>query len=192
MFARDERLIELAPVRPGDVVASGLDSLTGRMAASLGDRLHLSTSAVAVEQADHRVGVDYSGPSGAGRVSAEYVVSAIPATVLRRMSIEPPLDPPQRAAIDGLRYCDVMKVHLQFRRRFWLEGGPTLGMMSDLPIQSAWDSTHAQPGVRGILSIYAADAAARSLAALPALERFAFCLDQLERVYPGCGALYET
>jgi monoamine oxidase len=162
------------------------------MAAELGPRLHLATRATAIDQGQGRVTVYYDHPSGGGAIDAEYAISAMPFTALRRIEITPPLEPPRREAIAGLRYNQVMKVHLQFKRRFWHDGGGTVGLMSDLPIQTAWDSTWAQPGERGILSVYAADHAALALAALPEPRRWEFCVEQLERLYPGCGAAFET
>ena len=192
MYARDEKLIAETPPRSGDLVPGGLDALPRAMAAELGPRVHLATRATGIEQ-DHRgATVHYERPEGNGALEAEYVVVALPATALRRLEIAPPLDPPRREAIAGLRYNQVLKVHLQFKRRFWHDGGGTVGLMSDLPIQTAWDSTYAQPGERGILSVYAADWAALELAALPEPRRWEFCVEQLERIYPGCGAAFET
>lgn len=187
MYTRDEKLIEQAPARPGDLVPGGLDQVPRAMAAELGRRVHLASPATAIEQRERGVTVHYIG----GRIEAEYAVLAVPATVLRRFVFDPPLERPKAEAIAGLRYNQVLKVHLQFRRRFWCDDGGTVGLMSDLPIQTAWDSTCAQPGERGILSVYAADWAALVLAGLPEPERFAFCLEQLERIYPGCGASFE-
>ena len=187
MYARDEKLIEQAPVRPGDLVPDGLDQLPRAMTAELDGRVRPSTAVKGIEQDGGGVTVHHAR----GRIEAEYAVSALPGTVVRRLEMAPPLEPEQREAYAGLRYNRVMKVHLQFRRRFWHDGGGTVGLMSDLPIQTAWDSTYAQRGERGILSVYAADWAACALAAMPEAERFAFCVEQLERVYPGCGAEFE-
>ena len=127
----------------------------------------------------------------AGPIEAEYAVLAVPGTVVRKLRLDPPLRGPKAEAVAGLRYNNVLKVHLQFRRRFWRDDGGAVGIMSDLPIQTAWDSTYAQDGERGILSVYAADWGAEALAAMPESERFAFCVEQLERIYPGRGAHFE-
>ena len=63
--------------------------------------------------------------------------------------------------------------------------------MTDLPLQSAWDSTGAQAGERGILTVYKAGRQAVAIAALSPDERLARCLEQLEQVYPGCSAEFE-
>jgi monoamine oxidase len=122
---------------------------------------------------------------------ARYAIVALPCTVLRALPSTPPWHPLRLQAIRGLRYSHVMKVHLQFRRRFWLDHGGTRGATTDSPLQSVWDSTAFQAGERGILTIYKAGRQAAALAALPEDERLARCLAQLEQLYPGCSREFE-
>ena len=191
MYARDQRLIGESPVRDGDVAPDGLDRLAGTMAADLGSRVHLTTPVTALYQAGGGVTVRYSRDGVPGLIEARYAVVALPLTVLRSLEISPPFEPARRQAIEGLRYGHVLKTHLQFRRRFWNDAGPTAGAMTDLPFRSAWDSTQAQPGPRGILTTYTGGQAAVALAALPEQQRISRCLEQLEQLYPGCSAEFE-
>jgi monoamine oxidase len=191
MYARDQRLIEESPVRAGDVAPDGLDRLATAMADDLGSRVHLATPVTALHQDGGSVAVHYSRDGLPGLIEAGYAVVALPLTIVRTLEISPPFDPARRQAIDGLRYGQVLKTHLQFRRRFWNDAGPTAGAMTDLPFRSAWDSTQAQPGPRGILTTYTGSQAAVALAALPEEQRIGRCLEQLERIYPGCRADFE-
>jgi monoamine oxidase len=190
-YARDERMLQAFAERPASHAPGGLDQLTGAMAADLGARLHLSTAATGFAQAPQAVQVSYVRDGNAGSVEARYVVVAVPCSVLRSLPSTPGWHPLRLRAIRGLRYSHVMKVHLQFRRRFWLDHGESRGAMTDLPLQSAWDSTALQAGERGILTIYKAGRQAAALAALPEAERLARCLEQLEQVYPGCSSELE-
>ena len=190
-YARDERMLRAFAARQGMHAPGGLDQLTGGMAADLGGRLHLATTATGFAQTPQAVRVSYSRDRGAGEVEARYAIVAVPCTVLRTLPVSPPWRPERQRAIHGLRYSHVMKVHLQFRRRFWLDDGASRGAMTDLPLQSAWDSTGAQPGERGILTLYKAGRQVVALAALSEEERLARCLEQLEAVYPGCSAEFE-
>jgi monoamine oxidase len=190
MFARDERMIQQSPDRDAEYVPGGLDRLPARLAAGLADCLHLSTPVARLEWTADRVLVEYAG-ARPGAVSGRRVILAVPLVVLRRLGISPALPARQRAAIDGLRYCRVIKVHLQFARRFWHQGGPSSGLITDLPFQSAWDSTQAQPGPRGILSTYTAGTQADELGRWSEEQRIAWCLDQLAAIFPGCKAYFE-
>jgi monoamine oxidase len=190
-YARDERMLRAFADRPGTHALGGLDQLTTGMAADLGGRLHLATAATGFARAPDPVQVYYLRDGSVGEIEARYVVVAVPCTVLRTLAVTPPWQPARQRAIHGLRYSHVMKVHLQFRRRFWLDHDSS-GVMTDLPLQSAWDSTGAQAGERGILTLYKAGRQVVALAALPEAERLARCLAQLEEVYPGCSAEFEV
>jgi monoamine oxidase len=190
-YARDEAMLRSAVEGPSGHAPGGLDHLTRAMAGELGARLHLSTAATGFTRTPDTVHVDYVRDGNAGSIEARYAVVAVPCSVLRSLECSPPWHPMREAAIRGLRYSHVMKVHLQFRRRFWLDQGASRGAMTDLPLRSAWDSTGAQPGERGILTVYKAGPQAIAMEALSPDERLARCLEQLEQVYPGCSAELE-
>jgi monoamine oxidase len=190
MFARDERLIEQTPDRDAEYVPGGLDRLPTALAAELGDRLHLDTPVAALEWSANDVMARSTGVSESS-IRVGRVIVALPTTVLGQLQIRPALPAQQRAAQRGLRYCQVVKVHLQFARRFWHDDGPTSGLIGDLPFQSAWDSTQAQPGERGILTTYTAGSQAGRLRYWSERRRIAWCLEQLELLFPGCSRLFE-
>jgi monoamine oxidase len=191
MYARDERLMRQAPERPPECAPDGLDHLPNAIAAELGAGVVLESRVLAIEQGRRSVKVSVQERTTDRQIQARYAVVALPFGALRAIRVSPPLEPERQEAIDGLRYGHLVKTHLQFRHRFWLDGATTRGAITDLPFQSAWDSTHAQPGERGILTLYTAGQAAIELAAIPEPERFVHCLEQLERVYPGAGAHFE-
>src|SRR5262249_12555955 len=118
-YARDERLLaEFAEGESGHA-PDGLDQVTGAMAADLGGAVYLGTAATALAQTADGVRVGYLRDGAAGEVAARYAVVAVPGGVLRTLAVTPPWPPARQQAIAGLRYGHVLKVHLQFRRRFW-------------------------------------------------------------------------
>ncbi|MDP8924617.1 MAG: FAD-dependent oxidoreductase, partial [Chloroflexota bacterium] len=211
-YARDERLLEAATDGDDGRLRGGADRLPLAMAAELGQRVHLATPVTAVERDGRAVTVHYTagqsgdaaaangaagrnaGRGGAGRsgaIRAQYAVLATPLTALRRIEVRPGFAPERQAAIDGLGYTTIVKVFLQFRRRFWLDAGLSGRAMTDLPIQASYEATHGQPGERGILTVYTAGRASKYLTELHAEERLSFCLGHLERLYPGSGRHFE-
>ena len=190
-YARDERLLEADAEGDDGRLRGGTDRLPRAMAAELADRVHLATPVTALDHDERRVTVHYAGARAEGATRARYAILATPLTALRRMEVRPSFDPERRAAVDGLGYGSIVKVFLQFRRRFWLDAGLSGRAMTDLPIQASYEATYGQPGERGILTVYTAGRGALCLAALGDEERLAFCLEHLERLYPGCGAHFE-
>jgi monoamine oxidase len=190
MYARDERLIELAPDdQPAVLAVGGLDRLPLAMAAELGSRVHLGRPVEGLQHGPEGVVAHFGGQPG-GHITAQRAVLALPLSVLRTLRVEPALPVPQHELVAELPYGHVLKVLLQFRRRFWREQGVD-GILTDLPFRAAYDGTRGQPGERGILTIYIAGRSAAALAPLAEAARQAQVLAQLEQVFPGCQALFE-
>lgn len=189
-YGRDERLLQGAPDR-ADRVKGGLDQLPRAMAAELGARIYSATPATVLGQDAKLVTVEYVRDGARARIRAQLAVIAVPASVLRHLSFDPPLSLDRRQAVAGLRYGHVAKVLLQCRSRFWHDHGTDGGTFTDLPLHATYEATAGQPGQRGILTVYTAGRAAADLAGLPDAKRVGWCLDQLERIYPGCRAEVE-
>ena len=186
-YARDERLL-LEESDGADRAPGGMDRLPAAMAAELGPRVHLETAAIALARSAGSVTVRFARDGAAGTIVAGYAVVALPLTVLRSLEVQPPFDAARRQAVDGLGYGSVVKVLLQFKRRFWKDAGLSGRTLVDVPTYTTYDATEGQPGRRGILAFYTAGRLATELARLSDAERLARCLSLLELVYPGCSA----
>jgi monoamine oxidase len=191
-FARDERLLMHAPDWEAARVRGGMDRLPEAMAAELGERITSRTRVTGLAHDRRGVTVRYQRDGIVGHLQASYAVVALPLTVLRALEVDPPFDPRRRQAIAELPSSRVMKVLLQFRRRFWEDQGVNGRTFTDGSLQATYDATHGQPGRRAILTVYLADQVARLLATMTEEQRIAHCLGELERLYPGCGADLET
>jgi monoamine oxidase len=190
-YARDERLLQDAPEGDAVRVRGGMDRLPAAIAIELGPRVHLATPVTGLTQDGRTVSVRYIEHGEYGLIEAPHAVLAVPLTALRSFDVEPPFEPVRREAIRRLPYSHVLKVFLQFRRRFWRDRGLSGGLFADRPVRAAYEATHGQPGQRGILTVYTAGRVAAELAALPDDRRLARCLEELEQLYSGCRADFE-
>ncbi len=143
----------------------GNDALPAALAASLRGRVILGTAVTRIARRGSvlRIGMD---DGRAQQVSADYVVMALPATTLRKVTFTPALPEPQRRAIAALRYGPATRVLLQFERRFWKRVGHPAGYGSDQPTGAVWDGNEQQSGRAGILSLLAGGNAARDVRTL--------------------------
>jgi monoamine oxidase len=143
----------------------GNDALPAALAASLRGRVILGTAVTRIARRGSvlRIGMD---DGRAQQVSADYVVMALPATTLRKITFTPALPEPQRRAIAALRYGPATRVLLQFERRFWNRVGRPAGYGSDQPTGAVWDGNEQQSGRAGILSLLAGGNAARDVRTL--------------------------
>lgn len=189
-YARDEQLWQRAPdpaqSLPAGRVRGGIEQLPAAMAAELGERVRLGAAVRAVAQRAGGVEVAYERAGAPARLAARFAVLAVPPAALRRIRLDPPLDPARARALDELGRGRVVKVMLQVRRRFWAERGLTGRAFTDGLVQATYETTAGQPGERAVLTVYVADRAADALATLPDDERLAVCLATLEQLYPGC------
>lgn len=193
-YARDERLWHGAPGLPELIsgrVRGGMDQLPQAMAAELGERLKLNAPVTAICQDQTGVRVTYEQAGSHCEVQADRVVIAVPPPALRRIRLDPPLVGAQREAYEQLPMGHVTKVLLQVRRRFWEDHGVNGRAFTDGLVQATYETTAGQPGQRAVLTVYTGDQTAARLAAMSDAERLAVCLEELERLYPGCAGEIE-
>lgn len=151
-------------------VKGGNDQLATRMAAGLGDRVHCGSEVVAVSQRGRRVRVAVKQARQSSNVTVDYLIFALPATLLRRIPITPALPVRQHDAIARLKYGRGTKTLLQFSRRFWRGPKRPDGFGSALPFGAAWDGNEEQRGRPGILSLLAGGSASDATAGLMAKD----------------------
>ena len=83
------------------------------------------------------------------QLSCDYLVFALPATMLRRIPITPALPQQQHDAFARLKYGRATKTLLQFSKRFWRVPGRPRAFGSPLPFGAVWDGNEEQRGAPG-------------------------------------------
>lgn len=154
-FSHDE------PAGPGRMyrIEGGNDRLTHALAAGLEGRLLLNTEVLGVSTRGGNARVSLRSGRQRDQVTVDYVVFALPATLLRRVPITPGLPVHQHEAIASLKYGRGTKTLLQFDQRFWKRPGRPRAFGSALPIGAGWDGNEEQRGRAGILSLLAGGSA---------------------------------
>jgi monoamine oxidase len=163
-------------------IVGGNDRLASALAAPLGERLHLRTEVVAASQRGPKVRVTVKNARTQSQVACDYLVFALPATLLRRIPITPSLPAQQHDAFARLKYGRATRTLLQFSRPFWRVRGRPRAFGSPLPFGAVWDGNEEQRGRAGILSLLAggsASDASQELAARAGPSVLADSLDWL-------------
>jgi monoamine oxidase len=172
-------------------IRGGNDRLPMALAASLSDSIRYGAPVVQIRQADASIHVTYLRDRTPVTITGDYVVCALPARVVPTIEIAPELPLAKRTALQELGSLAMARVHLQTRRRFWLERGETGWAATDDPMD-IWDYSRDQPGQRGVLGAYLSGAIAREVTRLDSRERGRFVLERMERAHPGVTEEYET
>jgi monoamine oxidase len=143
-------------------IVGGNDRLAAAIAARLGGRVRLRTEVVAVSQRGATVRVALKDGRSQSQMTCDYVVLALPATVLRRIPITPSLPARQHEAFAVLKYGRATKSLLQFSRRFWRAPARPRAFGSALPFGALWDGNEEQRGRAGILTLLAGGGASEA------------------------------
>lgn len=154
-------------------VRGGNDLIATRLASELGDRVHLGSELVAVSQRGRNVRVSVKDKRQTSSLTVDYVVFALPATLLRRVPITPALPTRQHEAFVQLAYGRGTKTLLQFPRRFWRAKGRPQVFGSPLDFGAVWDGNEEQRGPSGILSLLAGGSASDATADIVSKEGIA-------------------
>ena len=140
-------------------ITGGNDRLPAALAARLDGRVQLGTELVAVSVRGRAVHATLKHGRTSAPLISDYLVLALPASVLRRVPITPALPAHQHEAIASLKYGRATKTLLQFSRRFWRAPGRPRAFGSPLPCGAIWEGNEEQTGRAGILTLLAGGSA---------------------------------
>jgi monoamine oxidase len=143
-------------------ISNGNQQLPAAIAAGLPQgTVHLGWRLIAIAaEGDGQVTLTFSTASGLRSAAFDYVILALPFSVLRGLDYSRAgFDPLKQQAITQLGYGTNSKLVLQFDDRYWNGRGAWPGISNgfietDLPFQSTWDSSRAEPGADGLLTNY--------------------------------------
>ncbi|HEX4713935.1 MAG TPA: NAD(P)/FAD-dependent oxidoreductase [Ktedonobacteraceae bacterium] len=201
-------LITSSPMQGSSKIVGGNEQLPLALARSLPDGcLHLGHQLVALERkSDETLTLTFAAVGGPLEVPCDCAILALPFSALRHVDYRRAgFDPLKQMAIEELGYGTISKLFLQFDRPYWYEDGPWPHpdngfVLTDLEIQTLWDTSLGQSGSRGLLvdytsghrgAAYAPPTAYSTTDDFPRLQQYARnCLQQLEAVFPGISAHY--
>ena len=172
-------------------IRGGNDLLPRAFAERLKERIRYGSPVIRIEQDARSVRAVFLQAGAHQSIAGDYLICAIPFSVLRHVEILPRFSPEKQKVIEQLPYFSAARVSLQSRKRFWLDEGLDGFALTDLPVMAVYNMTVRQPGPRGILQCYAGGPQARRITAMKESERIRFVLEQVERVYPGIQENFE-
>jgi monoamine oxidase len=169
-------------------IRGGNDQLPKALAQSLGARVHYRTTLQRIRQDNKRVTATVNTSGRRSQISADYLICAIPFTVLRSIEVSPAFSEGKQRAIRELTYNSVTRVYVQSETRSWIADGLSGYAATDLPIGTVWDCTEGQSGARGILECYTSGERARRLASLSEPQRIRTVVENVQKVFSGVSA----
>ena len=183
--ALNQNAVELYTIR------GGTDLLPKALASHLSTKIRYGSPVTKIEQDAREVRATFLQAGASETITADYLISAIPFTILREIEVAPQFSEQKQRAIRELQYTSVVRVYVQSSREFWMNAGLGVSAYTDLPIMAIVNSTLNQPGTRGLLESYMAGERARRAAAMSESERLEFTSTEMEKVYPGVRKNFE-
>jgi monoamine oxidase len=151
-------------------VDGGNDRLATTMSSALGARVKLNTELAAVSHRGRGVRASVKNGRQTSQIQVDYLLFALPGTLLRRIPITPALPVQQHEAIARLQYGRATKTLLQFSKRFWRAPGRPRAFGSPLPVGAVWEANEEQRGKPGILALLAGGSASNDTADIVSRE----------------------
>jgi monoamine oxidase len=136
-------------------IKGGNSRLPEVLADALGDRLKMQTILRRVTQTADGVAASVESGGRLEEVRVDYLICAIPASTLRDVEFDPPMNEGQREAVTTLKYGPATKTALQFDRATWRKRGKPRAYGTNLAIGAVWDANEEQRGDAGILTLLA-------------------------------------
>jgi len=168
---------------------TGNDSIPLALAERLGDRIEKGVVLEAVRKAaDGTFRCSVRRGAAGDTVSADFLVLAIPFTLLRDVQLDLDLPPVKRRAIQELGYGTNAKLMTGFSERVWRAAGSNGSVVTDLPFQLCWETSRLQPGKHGILTNFTGGRHGAELGHGTAKNQADTFTADLDRVFPGAAA----
>jgi monoamine oxidase len=172
-------------------IVGGNDLLPRAFAAKLSSNIIYGAEVVRLEQNAKGTSVTFTQSGLTRTLDSDYLICAIPFTVLRRMEVSPAFSDRKQDAIQTMGYGAVSRVYLQMRTRFWDKHGDS-GFATVDRAMEIWNPTWNQPGGRGLLMAYAYEHLAREIASQNPDDRIENMLDYFDQVHPGAKDNFEV
>jgi monoamine oxidase len=159
------------------LVDGGVPELSARLAAELGDAVHLSAPVRRISQSD--TGVDVTSDSLT--VTARRVIVATPPLLASRIEYDPPLPGAHNTLLARLVPGAIVRILVTYEEPFWRSDGLTGETVApESPVSVSIDQTP-RSGAPGVLSTYAVGPKAVEFAALDQAARRELCLEELAK-----------
>lgn len=186
-----EAVVHLDKPEKWQKISGGNDRLPLAFAEKLAGKIKYDSSIVKIEQTAREVKIKFLEKGKIETFAADFLICAVPFTILRKIAIEPQFSRAKKEIVDKLQYDSAARVFLQTKNKFWRQKNLNGFAFGD-GYGEIWDSTFGQNSTRGILAAYLRGDVSEKLRMLPNARRLGETRANLEKYFPGTNENYET
>ena len=167
-------------------IFGGNDQVPKALARYLGDDILYNRPVKQIRHGSDGVEVTFDENGQQRTMRGARMVIAMPFSVLRKLEIQPAFSAAKMDSIQNVSYGTVMKLALQYQRRFWDETG-SIGqrVLTDTPLRRIYHHSIDQPGPSGILLSFTSGEDAEKLGQLSPDQRLATARKVVDNLWTG-------
>jgi len=174
-------------------IFGGNDQLPKEFAKKLGTRIKYNRSLRSLVFSSNKITANVIEDGKRTSIKGIKCVLAIPASILRTIKIDPGFTAEKTNCIQKQQYGHVMKVAMQYRRRFW-DDNNSIGqrVFTDTRLRRIYHFSINQPGPRGILLTFTSGEDAKKLGRLNEDRRMKVAQNTCKDIWPEAPQYWEN
>ncbi|PXX15535.1 monoamine oxidase [Nitrosomonas ureae] len=169
-------------------IQGGNQRITDELAKRVGSNIALEHRLVSMQTNGKGFRLAFSTPGKTISVDADWLILALPFTVLRTVDTGDVLTQEESNIVKNLGYGTNAKLILGTQTRPWRERGYSGECYSDEAFQTGWDSSRMQAGTGGSYTFYLGGKIGMDIGCGTVLEHAQRLSASINRVYPGLAA----
>ncbi len=171
-------------------IKGGSQALTNKLHHHLKNQVRLNYTLTKISQTNNKYNLVFKNKTVTQHITADYVILAIPFSILRSIDIDVSLPPEKLNCISQLGYGNSSKFIMGFNTKPWRTAKKTGQTYTNLSFGCAWDSSRMQSETAGSLTVFGGGNMVKHLCETPALALSNQYLNDLEIIYPNSKNAY--
>ena len=174
-------------------IFGGNDQLPKAFAKRLGTKIKYNRSLQSLAFNSKRITANVIEDEKPKSIKAIKCVLALPASILRSVKIDPGFSSEKTNCIQKQQYGHVMKIAMQYRKRFWDENN-SIGqrVFTDTPLRRIYHFSIDQPGPRGILLTFTSGEDAKKIGRFNENRRMKVAQNTCKNIWPEAPKYWEN
>jgi len=166
-------------------IKGGSQHLTNKLHNYLKNQVRLNYTLTNISQSNtNKYNLVFKNKASVQHIEADYVILAIPFSILRNIPLRVKMPPEKLNCIYNLGYGNSSKFIMGFNGKPWRKANKTGQTYTNLSFGCTWDSSRMQSLKMGSLTVFGGGNMVNQLCDTPTLELSNQYLNDLEKIYP--------
>lgn len=175
LFGKDHEVLK---------IKGGSQHLTNTLYNQIKNQVRLNYTLTKISKHTHTYELIFNNDGVQTHTTADYVIMAIPFSILRHIELDLPLPAQKLACINQLGYGNSSKFILGFNEKPWRKNHKNGQTYTDKSFGCAWDSSRSQSEEKGSLTVFGGGDMVKQITESTTQQLSDKYLNDLEEIYP--------